>query len=288
MIEINKIYNMDCLVGLKLLDTESIDLVITSPPYDNLRDYNGYSFSFELIAQELYRVIKQGGIIVWVVGDATVDGGETLTSFKQALYFQSIGFKIHDVMIYEKHNPVPNTGNGVRYQQCFEYMFIISKGKPKTVNLIKEPRKNSCNDKRTERIMHRQRNSDGRFGKKHRYVFNDIVTRKNIWTYKVGLYNSTSDKIAFNHPAIFPEQLCIDHILSWSNEGELVLDIFMGSGTTAKASILTNRNYIGFEISKEYCNIADKRINETQFMLKSGNYAKYKDEIKKCNNKKLF
>ena len=124
MLELNKIYNMNCLDGLKQLDADSIDLVVTSPPYDELRTYNGYSFPFEDIVKELYRVIKMGGVVVWVVGDGTIDGGETGTSFRQALYFQQIGFNIHDTMIYQKHNPTPNTGNGIRYQQCFDYMFV--------------------------------------------------------------------------------------------------------------------------------------------------------------------
>ena len=287
MLELNKIYNLNCLDGLKLVDDESIDLVVTSPPYDGLRTYNGYSFPFEDIAQELFRVIKQGGVIVWVVGDGTVDGGETLTSFRQALYFQQIGFTIHDTMIYQKHNPTPNTGNGVRYQQCFEYMFVISKGKPKTVNLLTEPRRNACNDRRTERMIRRQRNVDGEFEEEHRYVIKDIVPRQNIWNYKVGLHNTTSDKIAFKHPAIFPEQLAIDHILSWSNESDIVLDPFMGSGTTAKSAILTNRRYLGFEISEEYCNIADERINNTLVTLNSGQIISEEKKIEN-NKNKLF
>lgn len=270
MLELNKIYNMNCLDGLKQLDANSIDLVVTSPPYDELRTYNGYSFPFEDIVKELYRVIKVGSVVVWVVSDGTVDGGETGTSFRQALYFQQIGFNIHDTMIYQKHNPTPNTGNGIRYQQCFDYMFVFSKGKPKTVNLLTEPRRNSCGDKRTERMIRRQRNVEGEFEEEHRYVIKDIVPRQNIWNYKVGLYNTTSDKIAFKHPAIFPEQLAIDHILSWSNEGDTVLDIFMGSGTVAKASMLTNRNYLGFEISEEYCKIAKERIANTAVLLNTG------------------
>ena len=287
MLGLNKIYNMNCLDGLKLIDNESIDLVVTSPPYDELRTYNGYSFPFEDIVQELFRVMKQGGVIVWVVGDGTINGGETLTSFRQALYFQQIGFTIHDTMIYQKHNPTPNTGNGNRYQQCFEYMFVISKGKPKTINLLTEPRRNACNDRRTERMIRRQRNVDGEFEEEHRYVTKDIVPRQNIWNYKVGLHNTTSDKIAFKHPAIFPEQLVIDHILSWSNENDIVLDIFMGSGTTAKSAILTNRRYLGFEISEEYCNIANERINNALVMLNSGQVIL--EEKKVENNKnKLF
>ena len=285
MLDINKVYNMNCLDGLKLLDDNSVQLVITSPPYDGLRTYKGYCFPFEDIVIELYRVIKNGGIVVWVVNDGTVDGGETGTSFRQALYFMQIGFTLHDTMIYQKHNPTPNTGNGVRYQQSFDYMFVFSKGKPKTVHLLTEPRRNECNDKRTFRMIRRQRNVEGEFEEEHPYIIKQEVPKSNIWNYKVGLYNSTSDKIAFKHPAIFPEQLAIDHILSWSNENDLVLDIFMGSGTTAKACIITNRNYIGFEISKEFCDIANERISITLMEVNNGvridNHKAINDKSKK-------
>ena len=285
MLDINKVYNVNCLDGLKLLDDNSVQLVITSPPYDGLRTYKGYCFPFEDIVIELYRVIKNGGIVVWVVNDGTVDGGETGTSFRQALYFMQIGFTLHDTMIYQKHNPTPNTGNGVRYQQSFDYMFVFSKGKPKTVHLLTEPRRNECNDKRTFRMIRRQRNVEGEFEEEHPYIIKQEVPKSNIWNYKVGLYNSTSDKIAFKHPAIFPEQLAIDHILSWSNENDLVLDIFMGSGTTAKACIITNRNYIGFEISKEFCDIANERISTTLMEVNNGvridNHKAINDKSKK-------
>ena len=287
MLDYNKIYNINCLEGLKQLNDSSIPLVITSPPYDNLRTYKGYSFPFEDIVKELYRVIEDGGIVVWVVNDGTIEGSESGTSFRQALYFIEVGFRLHDTMIYQKHNSTPDTGNGVRYQQSFEYMFVFSKGKPKTVHLLTEPRRNKCKDKRASRMIRRQRNTDGEFEDVHLYTIKQYVPKSNIWNYKVGLYNTTSDKIAFKHPAIFPEQLVIDHILSWSNEGDLVLDIFMGSGTTAKACILTNRKYIGFEISGEYCNIANERINNTLLELNNGIQIV---ECKKVENnaKKLF
>ena len=267
MIELDKIYNMDCLEGMRQMQADSVDLVVTSPPYDGLRTYNGYSFDFENIAKELYRVIKPGGVVVWVVGDGTIDGGETGTSFRQALYFMEVGFTLHDTMIYQKHNPTPNTGNGVRYQQSFEYMFVLSKGKPKTTNLIIEPRRNECNDRRTQRIIRRQRNVDGEFEEPHLYIIKQEVPRSNIWCYKVGLYNTTSDKVAFKHPAIFPEALAADHIKSWSNEGDIVLEPFCGSGTTVKVARALHRHYIGFEISEEYCKIIEQRLNETRSLF---------------------
>lgn len=263
MLKQNKIYCIDCVDGMRELDDCCVDLIVTSPPYDSLRTYKGFNFDESeqiQVINQMFRVLKDGGVAVWVVGDGTVDGSETGTSFKQALKFMDIGFRLHDTMIYQKHNPTPNTGNGVRYQQSFEYMFVFSKGKPKTVNLITEPRRNECGDRRTVRMIRRQRNVDGDFEEEHKYEIKQVVPKSNIWNYKVGLYNTTSDKIAFKHPAIFPEQLAIDHILSWSNENDLVLDPFIGSGTVAKACVLTNRNYIGFDVSEEYCEIANKRV----------------------------
>lgn len=254
--ELNKIYNIDCLDGLKELSDECIDLTVTSPPYDDLRKYKGYSFDFENIAKELYRVTKQGGVVVWVVGDATIKGSETGTSFKQALYFKKIGFNLHDTMIYKKNNPTPQRSN--RYQSSFEYMFILSKGKPKTFNPIMEEK------------MYMENRKNKQYNKKedgsqiiHKYKATSTKKVKlNIWQYSVGLYHSSHDKIAFKHPAIFPEKLAEDHIISWSNEGDIVLDPFMGSGTTAKMALKNNRNFIGFEIAKEYCDIAEERIKD--------------------------
>ena len=263
MLELNKIYCTDCVSGMRELDDCCIDLIVTSPPYDSLRTYNGFNFdeSYQIqVINQIFRVLKDGGVAVWVVGDGTVDGSETGTSFKQALKFMDIGFKLHDTMIYQKHNPTPNTGNGIRYQQSFEYMFVFSKGKPKTVHLLQEPRRNECGDRRTVRMIRRQRNVDGEFEEEHKYEIKQVVPRSNIWNYKVGLYNTTCDKVAFKHPAIFPEQLAIDHILSWSDENDVILDPFMGSGTVAKACVVTNRNYIGFEVSSDYCAIASDRL----------------------------
>jgi site-specific DNA-methyltransferase (adenine-specific) len=242
MLTLNTNYNMDCLDGLKLLDDKSIDLTITSPPYDNLRTYNGYSFDFENIAKELYRVTKDGGVIVWVVGDQTINGSETGTSFRQALYFKELGFNIHDTMIWEKNSSTfPSSVKSLRYTQIFEYMFILSKGQPKTANLIID-KKN---------IWAGYKDFSGKLKKE----VPDYSPRNNIWK----ITTSFNDKT--EHPAVYPEELVNDHILTWSNPQDTVLDIFMGSGTTAKMAILNNRNWIGFEISKEYCDIIHKRID---------------------------
>lgn len=256
--------NYNIIVGdskeeLSALEDESIDLTVTSPPYDNLRSYKGYTFDFEGIATELYRVTKKGGVVVWVVNDATIKGSESGTSFKQALYFIEIGFNLHDTMIYAKKNPPPNAG--VRYQQSFEYMFVFSKGKPKTSNILLRKRRNKTGDKRTYRKKAFSRDKDGNFNQ-NEYFVKEFVPRENIWFYYVGGGNSTKDMEAFKHPAIFPEELAKDHILSWSKEGDVVLDPFMGSGTTGKMAILHKRDFIGIEISKEYADLAKDRISK--------------------------
>ena len=244
---------MDCLEGLKLLDDNSIELTVTSPPYDDLRKYNN-NFDFENITKELYRVTKDGGIVVWVVADKTKNGSETGTSFKQALFFKDIGFNLHDTMIYMSDKP-PLTHN--RYEQKFEYMFVFSKGKPKTFNPIMEECKYAGSDKKARTFRH----TGDELQETHiKNKVNKEKIKGNVWYFSTGYNKSTKDIIAFKHPAIFPEQLANDHIISWIIEGDTVLDIFSGSGTTAKMAKLNNRNYIGFEISKEYCDIAEERL----------------------------
>lgn len=251
---INKVTQGDCLeVMRKQIEDDSIDLTVTSPPYDNLRTYNGYSFDFEGIAQELYRITKPGGVVVWVVGDATIKGSETGTSFKQALYFKEVGFNLHDTMIYDKgYSPFPSS---VRYNQSFEYMFILSKGKPTVSNLAREPRTTKGNRISTFR------RKDGTTSAME-CKLNDSRVMRNIWLVPNGYMRTTKDKFAYKHPAMFPEELAERHILTWSNQGDTVLDIFGGSGTTAKMAILTDRNFIHIELNEEYCDIANKRIDD--------------------------
>jgi site-specific DNA-methyltransferase (adenine-specific) len=238
---------------MKEMPDGSIDLTVTSPPYDNLRTYNGYTFNFEGIAQQLYRVTKQGGVVVWVVGDATVNGSETGTSFKQALYFKEIGFNLHDTMIWEKTGMLPTQD---RYYAIFEYMFVLSKGKPNSMNFI-EDKQNTAGGRiqKKDLVINKGKQKDGvgTFTRKH------FGRRTNIWRIAIGESNG--------HPAVFPEQLAQDHITSWSNEGDTVLDPMMGSGTTGKMAKLLKRNFIGIEISPEYLEIAKKRINTTQEMM---------------------
>ncbi|MBM4104645.1 MAG: site-specific DNA-methyltransferase, partial [Planctomycetes bacterium] len=210
-----------------------------------------YNFAFEEIAKELYRITKGGGVVVWVVGDR-LNGGHSLTSFKQALYFKEIGFNVHDVMIYKKKNTPFMRSNA--YTNCFEYMFVLSKGKPKTFNPLKTKTVRNGYE-----MVPFNKKADG-INKKVLKELKKEKTRTNIWEYAVGLGGTTNDKIAFKHPAVFPEKLAEDHILSWTNEGNLVFDPMCGSGTTCKVAKLHNRRYIGVDISEEYCKIAQQRI----------------------------
>lgn len=255
--EINKIYNENCLETMLRMPDCFIDLTVTSPPYDNLREYKGYSFPFEDIAKELYRVTKEGGVLVWVVGDAVINGSESGTSFKQALFFIECGFNLHDTMIYNRSGKFPEAN---RYWQDFEYMFVLSKGKPKTFNPIKY----KSVRKEGEKVLARKRTKEGELIEdtchKKKTQFKGEKSGGNIWYIPAGWMTSSKDEISYEHPAIFPEKLAADHIHSWSNEGDLVYDCFMGSGTTAKMAHLQKRNWIGSEMSKEYCDIAEKRI----------------------------
>ena len=248
----------DCLELMKSIPDGSVDLTVTSPPYDNLRTYNGnidqWNFEkFKSIAKELYRVTKQGGVVVWVVADATINGSETGTSFRQALWFMDCGFNLHDTMIYKKTKfPPIDPTTAYRYTGCFEYMFVFSKGKPKCCNYIKEKCKHA--GKRAVSYQ-RSENDKLRYDRKEKnknHIVNDYKIKCNVWEYA-----SCSVK---GHPAPFPEQLANDHIVSWSNDGDTVLDCFMGSGTTGKMAVLNNRNFIGIELDEGYFQIAKERI----------------------------
>ena len=257
--ELNKLYTMDCLDGLRQLEDNSIDLTVTSPPYDTVRNYVNGDFlkigDCKAIAQELYRVTKEGGTVVWVVADGVKDGDESGTSFFQALLFKEIGFKLKDTMIYIKNGGI-NAGSLDTYQQKFEYMFVFTKGKQKTHNLIKDRPNKYVEDRITKK-----RQKDGTYKEQH-FKASEYGVRYNYWIYDTGSGKSTKDKIAFEHPAIFPEKLAEDHIISWSNEGDVILDIFSGSGTTCKMAKKNNRQYIGFDLNERYCEIAEQRIRD--------------------------
>jgi len=260
----NQVILSNCVEGMKTLEDEVIDLCVTSPPYDDLRSYNDSSSwnfdTFKDVAQQLHRVMKTGGVVVWVVGDATVKGSETGSSFRQCLYFMDLGFVLHDTMIYEKNgSPFPARRDGNRYSQVFEYMFVLSKKtKPKIANLL-------C-DKPNRWAGYTHfgkgtiRTKDGSLVERNIKPIPEFSPRNNIWKYNTGKNYSSKDDAAFEHPAIFPETLAKDHILTWSNEGDLILDPFMGAGTTAVSCIETNRKYVGFEIDETYFDVCNRRI----------------------------
>lgn len=247
-----KLFNEDCATGLKRIEAESIDLVVTSPPYDNLRTYNGFSFDFEKIAKELYRVIKPGGVIVWIVSDGVENGSETGTSFKQALFFKELGLNLHDTMIWKKDTSA--FPESTRYNSIFEYMFVFSKGKPKTIHLI-EDRKNLWSGTKVHGTFRNQDGSMSERSEKWKEIeCKAYGSRFNVWEIPTEKNNKTG------HPAVFPSSLAKDHIISWSNRGDTVLDPFSGSGTTAIEALNLDRKFIGFEISKEYYEKSLERI----------------------------
>ena len=255
MKEINTVICGDNVEVMKSFEDGCIDLTVTSPPYDKLRDYNGFEFNFPEVAKELYRVTKDGGVVVWVVGDSVIDGSESGTSFDQATYFKHCGFKLHDTMIYQKDtSPFPES---TRYNQTFEYMFVFVKGKINTFNGLREATKGYKPSK-----SNTYRDKEGNMQPvKYEQGFEDKL-RGNIWRYSVGYNKSTQETAVFEHPATFPEKLAQEHIHSWSKEGDIVLDPFNGSGTTTKMAKILGRKYIGIDISQEYCTLAEERLKQ--------------------------
>ena len=251
-----KLIQGDCLEKMKEIDDGSVDLTVTSPPYDNLRTYNGNNALWgehvwrDVIA-ELYRVTADGGVVVWVVADATIKGSETGTSFKQALHAMDCGFRLHDTMIWGKPNPIPRTHN--RYEQAFEYMFVLAKGKPATWSPVKVPSK-LAGKPRTGTMQH---DASGVRATKHKGgVTAALKVPGNVWL--------AAGESKTSHPAPFPEALARDHIVSWSNPGDVVFDPFLGSGTTGKMAILEGRRFIGIEREPNYFDIACRRIEDAQ------------------------
>lgn len=248
----------DCVTRMGELPEGSIDLTVTSPPYDNLRTYNDSlndwtEAKWQAVIGELFRVTKPGGVVVWVVADATISGSETGTSFRQALHAMACGFRLHDTMVWKKAG-TGASGSKYAYWQAFEYMFVWSKGRPKTVNRIPTGKPIVSGGQRirpsgkVRNVF--QRATEGR-----------VSVRDNVWLYAVG---GASGGDRTGHPATFPEALARDHILSWSNEGDTVLDPFMGSGTTGKMALLHGRQFIGIERDPTYFAIAEQRIHPAQ------------------------
>ena len=259
-IDLDILYNEDCLTTMNRLPENSINLIVTSPPYDDMRAYTPLPFDkFQQIAKEMYRILKIGGIAVWVITDQVKDFDESGTSFRHALYFKDLGFKL-STMFFEKP-PRGAVGNISLYWRTVEYMFVISKDIPKTINLIKD-RKNKYILK--EPRSSRTRMHDGTLQKREFKPYGELGRRTNIWRYNVGAGHSTKDKFAYDHPATFPEKLAEDHILSWSNKNNIIYDPFMGSGTVAKMAKVNGRYFIGSEIDKKFYKIAQRRVKNCQ------------------------
>lgn len=251
---LDTIRTADCVSFMNdTMPANSVDLVVTSPPYDDLRDYRGYTFDLSGIITGLYRIVKNGGVVVWVVGDK-INGGRSLTSFRQGIAFQDAGFLMHDVMIYRKKNTPFMRKNA--YTNCYEYMFILSKGRPRTFNPIKEK-----TVRHGKEMLVANKRADG-INNKVLSTLNKTKVKNNIWEYAVGLGGTTSDRYAFKHPAMFPESLARDHIQTWSKKGDVVYDPMCGAGTTLKMAIVEGRHYIGTDISSEYVKIARRRIKK--------------------------
>jgi len=253
--ELDSIVAGECASLMDAMPKGCIDLTVTSPPYDNLREYQGYVFDFEAIARQLWRVTKPGGVVVWVVGDATINGSETGTSFRQALYFIQLGFNLHDTMIYETDRPPVHDA---RYQPCFDFMFVLSKAIPKTFHAILT--KTTHGGRKREHAIG-FRYPDGSV--KPQCTPGDYAKefkKTNIWYYSTGRRPDRERLLVRDHPGAFPDGLARDHILSWSNPGDIVFDPMVGSGTTCKIAKELGRHWLGFDISLEYVEIARKRV----------------------------
>lgn len=256
---INQIIEGNCVEVMRQFEDDTIDLTVTSPPYDGLRNYKGFVFPFEDIVKELFRITKPGGVVVWVVADATIDGSESGTSFKQALYFREIGFNIHDTMIFRKKNPIPQVYRK-RYNNEFEFMFVFSKG---LVN-IHNPILVDCAFAGLELngTTYKNYSKNEQTREKLAKPVKDKKIKGNIWDYVVG--KKQEDQEAKGHPAPFPCQLVRDHIMSWTNKGGIILDPMCGSGTTCRVAVEMERKYIGIDISHEYCQLSKDRIKNFQ------------------------
>ncbi len=247
------------------MPSESIDLVVTSPPYDDIRDYGGHAWDFYGVAWNLKRLLKPGGVIVWVVADKTENGSESLSSMRQAIHFRDLGMNIHDTMIYHRHSMPSVAVMQKRYEQHWEYMLVVSKGAPKTCNHLVE--RKTYIDTRT--MFKGQRTHDGEHDvrKNREACLKETKIKGNVWKYNSGGGHNTPDAVAHEHPAIYPESLAKDHVQSWSNPGDVILDPFAGSGTTLKAAKELNRRYVGIEVNPEYVQIINNRLEQSAMPL---------------------
>lgn len=249
--ELDQIHCGDNCDVMGELPRECIDLVVTSPPYDDLRTYCGHSWDFFGVAWQLVRVLKPGGVIVWVVSDATKNGSETGSSMEQALHFKRLGLNLHDTMVYQ----IAGTGakgSNLAYWQEWEYCFVLTKARPKTVNRIADVK-----NKRAGAVCTKGRlAADGTDKDTNNRTVKETGIRGNVWRYHAGNNGNNNE----GHPAVFPLALVSDHIATWSGTGDTVLDPFVGSGTTAKAAKDLGRRFIGIDVNPEYCEMAQRRV----------------------------
>lgn len=257
---LNQVLHCDCVLGMRALPDACIPLTVTSPPYDKLRMYDGHALPFELfqlVACELYRVTMPRGVIVWVVQDGTdKNGSETGTSFRQREFFKNLGMSAHATMIMKVN--ACRFPNNRRYCQQFHYAFVLSKGKPRVINVLRD----SANQHPGDVVKHSHRSKDGKLVTclmPHKRLA-AYGYRGNVWDYKVGNGQTTKDRFAFNQTALMPELMAEDHILSWSNPGDLVFDPMCGAATTCKMALLNHRKFLGMEIHQTYWEIACKRM----------------------------
>ncbi len=256
---LNTIINGDCVPVMQGMRSSTVDMVLTSPPYDNLRLYGGHNFLVDGVICEIKRVLKPGGVVVWVVGDAVKAGSETATSFKHVIKFMNSGFLLHDTMIFEKNTssfPARKTGN--RYTQIFEYMFVFSHGKPKTAKLICDKENKWAGW--TNWGKQTKRKKDVLVEVPDLKPVPKLSPRNNIWKYTVSGGFGHKDKSAYEHPATFPQKLAEDHISTWTEKGDVVLDPMCGSGTTCIAAKKLDRKYIGIDINKNYTKLSERRL----------------------------
>lgn len=249
----------DCAERMAGIPSGAISLTITSPPYDDLRSYKGHAWDFPRVASEIYRVTKPNGVLVWIVADATIKGNETGTSFRQALHFRDVcGFNLADTMIYHKTDvSFPRHGHR-KYPGAFEYMFVFSKGPIGTFHMIRDRKNKLAGTVMSGTVREKAGTTKPSLaaGK----PVSDLGARSNVWGYSTGYRKSAAEDYVYAHPAVFPEALARDHIISWSNAGDLVMDPFMGSGTTGKVALQEGRRFIGIEVAQEYFDIARRRI----------------------------
>jgi len=248
-----QLHQQDCVEWMLTQPHESIDCVLTSPPYDNIRSYNGYTFDFESTATELVRLLAPGGVIIWNVADATQGGSETGTSMRQALYFMSLGLRLHDTQIYVKRNPMPTNVQTRRYHQAWEYMFVFSKGTPAVFNPIQ------VDAKYTGNARMKYRGTDGTI--EYKTTIRNVKTKlRNVFEYTIGGGHTTKNKQLSSHPALMPEQLALDQLTTWADTHSVIYDPFAGAGTTLWAAQQLGFSSVGTEIDSDYCALIHDRM----------------------------